>query len=238
MSARDAVPAVASRTSGSDPPPRGSGWSMVVAEPAGPSGADRRSCPTRCRRRSSGRRLAAEPPMCGPDPGVPCDDCDGRVLHRSCGPVEPARRWDRLRERRRLTLPRTARLLQQPLQLSDPSVTHCHMHVTFRQRRLQACHHPLQAGYRPHQITVGLASPRTRNGRLRSLGSTRHPYYPKRPTQVVDPLSKDPARCPHRPETIRLAPKVGTNGRLQTIKRQPSTIRGKAQLQILRSLWR
>ena len=74
-------------------------------------------------------------------------------------------------ERRRLTLPRPASLLEQLLQLGDPSVTLRHHLIALRQRLLQAGDHRLQASHNLRQVRFGITS-RTRNGRLRSLGST------------------------------------------------------------------
>jgi hypothetical protein len=94
-------------------------------------------------------------------------------------------------------LTRPTGLLQQLLQLGDPLIALCESTVTisdhliaFRQRPLQPRHHRLQAGHNPSQVCFGIAS-RTRNGRLRSLGSARGTTLPDQLTPVEDPLSDD-----------------------------------------------
>ncbi len=115
-------------------------------------------------------------------------------------------------KRRGLTFPRPARLLEQLLQLGDAPVTLSHHLVALRQRLLQPGDQRLQASHNVRQVCSGIAS-RTRNRRLRSLGSAHTmtarsarqsggPRYPMTPalrsTDVHAPLTP-PRRAGAKP---------------------------------------
>lgn len=81
-----------------------------------------------------------------------------------------------LGERHRLPPPRSTGLTQQLLQLGDPGLPRRQRLVQLRPRRFEPRHHPTKIRHHAGQIP-SLAAPRTRNERLRSLGSAYSTCY-------------------------------------------------------------